>query len=309
MNRLARLALVAALGLVVASTSLAQKAEPLPEAKPVPAPDRKGLEERREEGTALLGALRDRVRVAFAKTGSAPRKLTGDTAASGCGVEANELAGKHYAVKDKVYEAGVNRLALLAEPTVAADGLGLMKFNLGTGDSTTTWHDSMDALKKANKDITFEAAKDKEKETGAPADPYALYRKKGRNWTTRMTVSMEGVTPFVNYSKTEVVTVEKDYAEIKMYFLDKDKQPMPGMPEPEPVRVEFKQADPAVPPAEQPAVETTEETIKVEAGEFVCYRVSIPDSGITSWTSKKYPGLAVKMESKTMTMELVEFNE
>jgi hypothetical protein len=124
-----------------------------------------------------------------------------------------------------------------------------------------------------------------------------------------MTVSMEGVAPFVNYSKTEVVTVEKDYAEIKMYFLDKDKQPMPGMPESEPVRVEFKQADPAVPPAEQPAVETTEETIKVEAGEFVCYRVSIPDSGITSWTSKKYPGLAVKMESKTMTMELVEFNE
>jgi hypothetical protein len=136
-------------------------------------------------------------------------------------------------------------------------------------------------------------------------DAYALYKKKGRSWMTKNDMDAGG-TKMVSYSKTEVVEVTDDHAMIKVWTLGEDKKPMAGMPEPTPTEIKFVKAEP-VADAKAPATEVKKETVKVAAGEFECYFTE--NSGTKSWSSVKYPGLPVKMESATMKMELVEFNE
>ena len=139
---------------------------------------------------------------------------------------------------------------------------------------------------------------------GGAADAYALYKTEGRSWTTKSVTKMEGMDDMVSYSKTEVVSVADDHAMIKMTMMDKDKKPMAGM-EPTETKIEFKTAE--APACGGDAPEVKEETVTVEAGEFECIVTEV--SGTKSWSSKKYPGLPVKMESANMTMELVEFSE
>jgi len=289
-----------------ASASLAQKAAE-GEAQP-----KDNLKERRAEGEQLLGSARDRIRVAYAKTGALPTTLTAATDKSGTGMEAKELTGTHFKLQDKVFDAGTTKAAVVVEPIKEGDGFGINVFELATGKSTYGWHSTMDALKKANKEVTFgEAEKDKTEATGekndAAADPYALYKKKGRTWTHKSSIKIAGMDDMVNHMKYEVTEVADDHAMYKVWMLDKDKKAMAGMPEPTPTRIDFAKPNDAPASPDAPKVETKDETVEVAAGKFEC--IAYDFSGTKSWMSKKYPGLLVKMESETMTMELIEFKD
>lgn len=134
------------------------------------------------------------------------------------------------------------------------------------------------------------------------ADPYALYKNKGRSWTVKNDFSGN-----ISHSKTEVVEVAEDHAMVKMWTLDADMKPMAGMPEPTPTKVPFTKADTTAPADAATKVETKDETVKVAAGEFECTMTE--NAGTKTWMSKKYPGLMVKMESAAGKSELVEFKE
>lgn len=138
----------------------------------------------------------------------------------------------------------------------------------------------------------------------AAADAYALYKNKGRTWTHKSVTKMAGMDDMVSYMSYEITEVAADHAMQKMTMLDKDKKPMAGM-EPTTSKIEFKTAD--APAGNAPKVETKEETVKVAAGEFECIVTEV--SGTKSWSSKKFPGLLVKMEGASNSMELVEFKE
>lgn len=140
---------------------------------------------------------------------------------------------------------------------------------------------------------------------GGSADAYALYKKEGRKWKHKSVTKMEGMDDMVSFMEYEITKVADDHAMQKMTMLDKDGKPMAGM-EPTETKIDFVTAEaPACTGTEAP--EMTEETITVAAGEFECYVMD--NAGTKSWSSKKYPGLAVKMEGATMTMELIEFDE
>ncbi len=142
-------------------------------------------------------------------------------------------------------------------------------------------------------------------------DPYALYKKKGRSWTIRTEGDFSGFK-HISYVKTEITEVTETYAMVKYTTMDKDMKPL-GAPATE-TKLEFRAATGnGGTPGDAPKIE--EETIKVEAGEFECLKVSIDANGTkgTTWTSKKFPGLTVKgtyegSGAKT-TMELIEFIE
>jgi hypothetical protein len=93
-------------------------------------------------------------------------------------------------------------------------------------------------------------------------------------------------------------------ATVKMTSMDKDKKPQ-GDPTEYPVKFETPKVETTG--DEAPKVETKEETVKVEAGEFECTVTEM--SGTKTWMSKKYPGLMVKSEHSAGGSELVEFNE
>lgn len=146
--------------------------------------------------------------------------------------------------------------------------------------------------------------------SGAAAanDPYALYRKKGRNWTMKTVVNIQGMDPMVTYMKTEVVEVAEDHAMVKFWMMDKDKKPFAGMPEPESTKIPFTApGEPAGNPDDPEGMVRRVETIKVEAGEFECDFVQIND--MKTWTSRKHPGLLVKSETSQVTSELVEYKD
>ncbi|MBK8208525.1 MAG: EF-hand domain-containing protein [Planctomycetes bacterium] len=143
-------------------------------------------------------------------------------------------------------------------------------------------------------------------------DAFALYKKKGRTWTMRTESDYSGFKN-TSYMKTEIIEVTETYAMVKYTMLDKDKKAYPGM-EPTETKLEFKTATGnGGTPAEAP--KTEDETIKVEAGEFECVKTTTEANGAKSivWTSKKTPGLLVKVVSEASggktTMELIEFKD
>lgn len=166
---------------------------------------------------------------------------------------------------------------------------------------------------------SYNVAKDDKGTEAKPAetkpgdtDAWALYKKKGRTWTMRTESDYSGFKN-TSYMKTEIIEVTETYAMVKYTMLDKDKKAFPGM-EPTETKLEFKTATGnGGTPAEAP--KTEEETIKVEAGEFECVKTTTEANGAKSivWTSKKTPGLLVKVVSEAgggkTTMELIEFKD
>lgn len=136
-------------------------------------------------------------------------------------------------------------------------------------------------------------------------DPFLLYRMKGRRWLLKSSVSLGGGDPIVNYTRNEVTAVTATSAKTKMWLLDKDQKPMAGMEGGTDLEIAFTVA------AEQPrvapgAAQPKQEKRKCTAGEFDC--VFTEAAGTKSWSSTRWPGLPVYMESGTVTMELVEFD-
>ncbi len=156
--------------------------------------------------------------------------------------------------------------------------------------------------------VQFHAdARPPEAERKAVDDPYVLFRKKGRTWTHKSVTKLAGIDDLVSYMKYEITDVADDHAMYKAWILDKDKKPMAGMPEPTPMRIEFREYDQPAPDPRQPVQKAEEETITVEAGKFECLKTDV--AGTKTWMSKKYPGLMVKMEGASNTMELIEYKD
>ncbi|MBX3459303.1 MAG: EF-hand domain-containing protein [Planctomycetes bacterium] len=153
-----------------------------------------------------------------------------------------------------------------------------------------------------------------EKPTEKPAndplanyDEWGVYRKAGRSWMLKVEVDFGFKN--VSYTKTEVLESGEDSAKVRETTLNDKKEAIKGSPARERT-VKFKKSDRG---EKSPTV--TDETIKVEAGEFDCYKVTVETAGgkTTTWTSKKHPGLVVKFETEARggktTGELVEFKE
>lgn len=144
---------------------------------------------------------------------------------------------------------------------------------------------------------------------GAPKADWSLYSKKGRKWTTKMT------SKFVNTSTTyEILNVGADFCEYKVTTVDKDKK-LIGQPATN--KLEFTDENAAMyvkPLAAYKKVR--EEKLKAAGVEWDCivYEGSlIKDQTQTIWDSKKYPGLQIKILTKTgkteTLQELVEFKD
>ncbi len=90
---------------------------------------------------------------------------------------------------------------------------------------------------------------------------------------------------------------------MNMTMLDKDKKPMAGMEKGTETKIPLREV--RRPPGGAEAPEMERETVKVEAGEFECYKIEMNKT--KTWSSIKYPGLLVKMEGEQTNMELIEF--
>lgn len=295
MNKLITTIAIAGALTLGATIQIAQDVAPVPEPEKVkPAANNKT---RRAEGEQLLGTMKNQARVSYSKTASAPKTLTGEVDAGGCRVDEAELVGEYCKVYDKVYEVEgkPESAALIAEDFEGGDGFAIMKFNWAGGDSKISWYKTLDALAKGHEDVIV---KDKSTSSGSGdtaeaeelVDPYALWKKEGRNWTHEMTGGMT--------MKTTIKKVADDHAvqEIQMYFADGS-----AIGDPTETKIEFMTAE--VPEGEEAedAPKPLEKKIECKAGTFDC----LSYDGGKWWVHKKYPGLIVKGES----MELVEFNE
>lgn len=251
-------------------------------------------EERRAEAEQIMGTMRAYIRVSFARSGQVSATLVGKVADGAAGAEESELKGTYYTIEDKVYDAGNNQCAVIALPKDKADGVGLLTFKLASGEGTTTWYDDLEALKKANKNITFPDKKDEAKgeakeAAGDANDPWITFRKEGRSWTYKMTGDMKMTTTIKN------VTENGCDMETQMFMADGT-----ALGPSNTTTIKFELGN--VPKGEQPALpKSKEEKVKVTAGEYDCISY---DDGKT-WIMKKYPSIIVKSEH----MELVEFKE
>ncbi len=101
---------------------------------------------RRSEGEQLLGSMKNRVKVAYTKTGALAAQLTGEMGGTtnGCGVQSSELVGKYFSVTDSVGGDLTAATLTTTAPSTAADGQGTLTFFVGgTGGSpagdNVTW--------------------------------------------------------------------------------------------------------------------------------------------------------------------------
>lgn len=153
------------------------------------------------------------------------------------------------------------------------------------------------------------------KDAAGPADPYALYKKKGRAWMLKTTTTMDGMDPMVSYIKYEVTEVTDAAATCKIYMYDKDKKPMPGMEEGNEIKIEFRMPEP--PPGDAAPQPETEDggTITAAGRDWATTKTTtqVGESESTFWMAKDLPGLIIRVETKskqyTSTMTLEEFSD
>lgn len=142
----------------------------------------------------------------------------------------------------------------------------------------------------------------------APAD-WSLFKKKGRKWTSKS--SSKYSTTFATY---EILTVGKDFCEYKVATLDKDKKPIVA---PSTLKLEFTEENAAMWVRPLPSYKKLrEEKLKAAGVEWECivYEGSLLEGQTqTLWVAKKYPGLHIKIVTKTgnseTLQELVEFKD
>jgi len=85
---------------------------------------------RRIEGEELLVAMKNRVKVAYARTMSRPSTLTGDFDMGGCEVNQSEMEGLYFRVRDSVAHSGPNARLSCNPIENPSDGTGHIDFFL-----------------------------------------------------------------------------------------------------------------------------------------------------------------------------------
>lgn len=262
----------------------AQKADPK-EPPPVEVDEAEGGKVRDKALEEQMPTLRNHARVRYAKTGSAPTKLTG---MDGCNAKEEELKTDKSKVHDRIYLNGRDKALLVAEPLKEGDRFHALAFTWAAGGDEIKSYSSFEAIKEAFEGYDF--GEEVAAEADDSSDPYRLYKKEGRKWTHEIAGGMK--------MTTEVVKATKESATISttIFTAAGDR-----IGEPSEYEIEFAvpEVDDDAPQPEPP--KSIEERIKSKAGEFDCISY---DEGKT-WMSKKYPGLIVKAEM----MELVEFTE
>jgi hypothetical protein len=170
------------------------------------------------------------------------------------------------------------------------------------GIQVTTWV-STEYHPLVVKRVTFESASTSVHRLTAfqtaTVDPWMLYRKEGRRWKTKSTISAGG-RPTNSYIEYSVKDVRDDSATYSMAVLDANGKAMFTQDQ------EMKFTMPSVASPAGRAPQTTMESKKVEAGEFQCNLMD--QNGTKSWTSVQWPLLVVAMETNSFTMELIEFD-
>jgi len=150
------------------------------------------------------------------------------------------------------------------------------------------------------------------KDAAGRADPYALYKKKGRAWMHKNTTHIDGMDPLVTYMKWEITEVNESGVTYKLHMLDKDKKPMAGMEAME-NKLEFpKELPEAAPnPGTGGPKEIGEETLEAAGRKWVCKLWENDAAGqkMKYWMSVEYSGLIVKMVGETFSQELEEFSD
>ncbi|MHC4840661.1 MAG: hypothetical protein ACYTDT_06795 [Planctomycetota bacterium] len=159
--------------------------------------------------------------------------------------------------------------------------------------------DTDDASDSPEKPVTGDKAND-------DSDPFALYKKEGRKWKHKSVTSIEGMDDMISFMEYEIIEVTEKHAVQKMTMTDKNGEPFAGV-KPTETTIKFKIPESVEDDDEIEAPEMESETIKVEAGEFECHVTDL--GGTKVWSSIKFPGLLVKMEGESNSMELVEFTE
>ena len=158
-----------------------------------------------------------------------------------------------------------------------------------------------------------EKARAEFKDAAGAADPFALYRKKGRTWMHKNTTNIEGMDPMVTYIKWEVTEVSDSGATYKLYMLDKDKKPMGGMEEGTENKLDFPKELPEAPadPGNEGPKDLGEETLEAAGRKWVCKVWEHDSAGqkMKYWLSVEFTGLLVKMVGETFTQELEEFSD
>ncbi|MBX3475384.1 MAG: hypothetical protein KF754_13485 [Planctomycetes bacterium] len=105
--------------------------------------DQRLLQAKMAEGEQMLGSMRGQVRVAYAKAGAAPKKLTGATGDTdfGAGVSKEELDGKYFKIRDTV-RGSKGWGALIADPKEEGLQWVLVLFKYAGGGGEFRQYDS-----------------------------------------------------------------------------------------------------------------------------------------------------------------------
>lgn len=213
-------------------------------------------------------------------------------------------------------------LGVAAKPVLAQDSDVRKEADKAIEDARKAAEQAKKAVDEARKQAdkakkeTEEERKKALEDTRIDKERFALYTKKGRNWTLKKTVG--NVVEFTKYTVEEVEEEKAIYTEQK---LDGEKQPVGKLrrhtqsfrvaaPKDDKAgKKDGKNAPEGVPAV--PKVEETTETVNVEAGEFECVKqsVKVGKLDVTTWLHKKYRDLIVKQADTYGTLELVEFNE
>ncbi len=119
----------------------------------------KDVSDARLKAEDMLGALKNRARVAYARVGVEPKTLTGDFEGGGCKVSPDQLKDGSYQVRDVVYKKpDMERGAVVCEPTAGPEyGFGALYFNYPDGKGELSWYDTKEKLEEALK--AFQTAK------------------------------------------------------------------------------------------------------------------------------------------------------
>ncbi|MCA8912667.1 MAG: hypothetical protein KDB82_13265 [Planctomycetes bacterium] len=193
----------------------------------------------------------------------------------------------------------------------------LMKFerdkdDKGEGKET---HEILDAEDFILPEGSAQPAKEEPEDPPAKAElNWSLYENVGRKWMLKRTSMIAGKEQ-VGYTSYEITDLGLDSCKLKTIALDAKKKAING--DGNTMEIQFN-ADNAMwcgPIANQE--KTGEETIEAAGQKWECivYKdtKSVKDATTTSWMSKKYPGLWVKMTTKgkynDSTTELVEFKD
>lgn len=143
-----------------------------------------------------------------------------------------------------------------------------------------------------------------------PAD-WALFKQKGRLWTS-INKTTAGGRDTVTYNTSEVTNTGADFAELKTQAFDEKKKPLMGMA-PTTQRIAFTKENEIWVKPLATYKQVREEKLSLAGMEWDCLVFedkSNPDSTLTAWMSKAFPGLWVKMHTKSkyseLTSELIE---